>query len=325
MAGLDTLPDAPAIARIVAACGLEPHDLRVLGQGVTAIAWRVETDEGAVVVRVELPERPLSTANAPARFDVQAAAVLRLRALDERVPRHIATDRSIEADPLAGRWHWSVDSYASGTSFTEAGSPPEVARDLGGLLAALHALPVEGFGMLEDRSEVLRGGESGMTDGLLSRWATLWPFDGSPLIAHPVARLAPQHLEALARMRDPLLRYLAVPVAAVCHGDLHGEHILVEDGRLAHVIDFGDAYVAHPSWDLASFAHHNGWALTEALIEGYEPKRILREVRLAEAQQLAVALALQKVVKFHTRDERRLARMLTFLEETLPLALATVR
>jgi Ser/Thr protein kinase RdoA (MazF antagonist) len=308
-----TLPDGAAVSLIVSACGLVPGRVVPLAEGVTAVAWRVETQDGPVVVRVAPPERSGSTRDASAQFEAQAAVLQRLA--DPRVPRHIATDRSVEHDPLDGRWRWSVDTFAAGVPFQEAGSPADAARDLGSLLAKLHTLPADGFGMLEDRQDVLRGCAADMETGLLSRWPVFWPFDGTPLIAHPVSRLAPQLLGAIARLRDPLLRYLDVPMRAVCHGDLHGGHILVEEGRLSALIDFGDAFVANPAWDLASFAHHNGWALTEALLEGYEPKRLLREVRLAEAQQLAVALALQKLVKWRERDPQRLERILGFLED----------
>jgi hypothetical protein len=55
------------------------------------------------------------------------------------------------------------------------------------------------------------------------------------------------------------------------------------------------------------------------LLEGYTSNSILREIRLAEAHQLAVMLALQKVDK-HRGNEERLAQAVAFLEETLPLA-----
>jgi aminoglycoside phosphotransferase (APT) family kinase protein len=308
------------VERIVAACGLEPAAVARQGEGVTSVAWRVETNEGPMVVRIERPERPGSMRNAPARFDAQFALLSRLRALDARVPRPIATNRTVPADPLEGRAPWAVDALAEGAPFHEAGSPAEVARDLGALLATLHALPADGFGMLEDRPDLVRGSEEDAERGLLSRWATLWPFDGTPLIAHPVAPLAPHLVGSLGAMREQLLRYLDAPARSVCHGDLHGEHILERERRLGALIDFGDAFVAHPAWDVASFAHHNGWALTESLLEGYEPRRLLREVRLAEARQLAVALALQKVLKWRERDPARVPRMLAFLEETVPLA-----
>ena len=40
------------------------------------------------------------------------------------------------------------------------------------------------------------------------------------------------------------------PASAVCHGDLHLRHLLVRDGQLAGVIDWGDVCAGDPSLDL---------------------------------------------------------------------------
>lgn len=312
-------------AIVVAVTGVRPERVTRLGSGVTTEGWRADTGTGPLAVLVDLPDesRPAHASGTPAGYESRHALLERLHPLDGRVPRPLATNRSegIE-DPLGGARSWAVTELSEGEPFHEAGSPAEAARDLGGLLARLHALPVERYGMLEQTREALRGVADGLAEGILSRWPGLWPFDGAPLVAHPIVKAAPALLGELSALREQLLRYAEVDVVAVCHLDLHGEHILVRDGRLSGLFDFGDACIVPPAFDIASFAHHNGWPLTEALVEGYESNRIMREVRLAEAQQLAVALALQKVGKYTIYpDEMRMARALAFLQQTLPLAL----
>jgi len=317
--------ESDVAAIVTAVIGEPPERVTALGSGVTSEGWRAETSDGPLAVLVELPDesRPVHARGTPANFESRHALLDRLHPLDGRVPRPLATNRSEGVDdPLEGALAWAVTELSEGTPFRQAGSPAEAARDLGGLLARLHALPVERYGMLEQTREALRGVADGLAEGILSRWPGLWPFDGAPLVAHPIVKVAPALLAELSALREQLLRYAEVDVVAVCHLDLHGEHILVSRGRLSGLFDFGDACIVPPAFDIASFAGHNGWPLAEALVEGYESNRIMREVKLVEAHQLAVALALQKVGK-HTiyPDEVRMARALAFLEQTLPLAL----
>jgi aminoglycoside phosphotransferase (APT) family kinase protein len=51
---------------------------------------------------------------------------------------------------------------------------------------------------------------------------------------------------------DQIDDYLAPPSAERClvHADLHGDHILVRDGHLAGIIDWGDALCGDPYCDL---------------------------------------------------------------------------
>jgi aminoglycoside phosphotransferase (APT) family kinase protein len=333
MAGLTTMPDAPMVARIfTVATGESPDDLRPLGQGVTAAGWRVNVRGGPYCVLIGIP-REVQAAQGrdePPQFGARHALLTALAAPDTvtpLVPRAIATSvEPDQTDPTGGRWAWQVTSLIEGTPAADAAAiAPDVARDLGGVLAALHALPVEGFGPLEDTVDAVRGVAGDRAAGIIARWSPgIWPFDGRALLTHPVARLAPALLAPLSTLREPLLRYAEPPSAvAACHTDLNAGHLLLREGRLAGLIDFGDAAIVPPAFDIASFAYFQGWALTNALLEGYASNRILREIRLVEAQQLSVVLALQKIEKAtRAGDERRRQYALDFLAEALPMAAA---
>jgi aminoglycoside phosphotransferase (APT) family kinase protein len=64
-----------------------------------------------------------------------------------------------------------------------------------------------------------------------------------------VLPLVPAALSAMAVR--VLERVAVVGAQALCHGDLVAEHVLVRDGRVAGVIDWGDARVTDPAVDLA--------------------------------------------------------------------------
>ena len=67
----------------------------------------------------------------------------------------------------------------------------------------------------------------------------------------------------------------AVSVGSLCHADLKTAHILVDGTRLAAVIDWGDAAVADPLWDIARFGHRADAASFALLLDGYDPNRTL--------------------------------------------------
>lgn len=301
---------------LVRGLGVTPRgDAVALTSGVSCEAWRVESDRGPLVVRIERADRPTAEADAP-RFEAQAAILRRLAEGDTSlaVPRNLGTGAE-------GGRGWSVDTLAPGEPVRELDGPSVgAAAELGRLLRALHALPVEGFGMLEDRRELLRGTAASFVEGVLARYAEAWPYSGTPLVAHPVARVAPHLLGAIGELREQLERYAEASAVAVLHGDLHGGHVFVEDGRLAGVIDFGSAWAGPPAFDLASVAVFMGWGVLEDVLAGYETNSVLRDVRRAEAEQLAVVLALHRLRRAVEERQGEPARWVGFLEELLPRA-----
>ena len=327
MAGLGTMADAPTVARIVhAATGEDPDDLRIAGQGQTSVGWRVDAPGGPYCVLVEIPAaaRHERYREEPTIYAARHAILEGLQAAEAPAARPIATRATLDgSDPTGGRYDWMVTAWTPGEPLSDT-IPDGAATDLGRFLAALHGLPVEGYGRLEDRADMLRGSESEHRAGILSRWwPELWPFDGRALLSHPVVPAAHVLVTTIATLREGLLRFEEPRTQfALAHTDLNGSHIFVEDGRLAGVLDFGDAAIVPPAFDIASFAFHFGWDSTEALLDGYTTNGVFRDIRRAEAQQLSVALALQKIEKHTTAvpDEEKVASTITFLEQTLPLA-----
>ncbi len=325
--------DAADVVAIVRASGLAVTGaVTALDAGVSVEAWRAESDGGPLVVLVERAGLAGGERRQRAAFEARHALLAQLHPRDPRCPRPLATQADAgAADPLSGARSWAVATFVAGTPL-DPDRHADAARELGVLLRALHDLPAAGHGMLADERGALRGLADDPTAGLLLRWPWLWPFDGRPLVAHPVVRAAPALVGGLAALRAPLLRWAdpAIPTA-VCHGDLKPNHARIDaDGRLAGLIDFGDAMVAPRAWDLATFAWHAGWPAVDALLEGYEPKRLLRESLRAEAEHLVVPL----VLGYFERDVRRGApagetgeapRTLAFLADAVPRALRHAR
>lgn len=330
MPGLGTLADAPAIARIFhAATGTAPDDLSIAGHGETSVGWRVDASGGPYCVVVEIPAdgRKDRYRDEPTNYAARHAVLSALAALDEAAPyiaRPVATRAAFDGpDPAEARWDWIVTTWTEGAPATN-GISDAAAAELGRFLARLHRLPADGYGLLQNVPDAVRGVESHHREGLLSRWLPeIWPFDGRPLIQHPLVRVAPQLVTTVSTLRDLLLRFEQQRTEfALTHSDLYDGHVFVDGDRFTGLIDFGDAAILPPAVDIASFAFYFGWTATDALLEGYTTNNILRDIRRAEAHQLSVALALQKIEKHVVRvpDEDRLAVALAFLNETLPIA-----
>jgi len=154
-----------------------------------------------------------------------------------------------------------------------AGTPMPAAhpalRDLGRALKRLHQVTTPGFGWLAQAS---------------------WGDDGRPILEHDtwlgflnavsaasrdLARRYPSAAAiaaAAAAAIDARADELAcITVGVLCHGDLKPAHVLVDEGGIRGVIDWGDAVVADPVWDIARFAQRLDARSLALLLEGYAP------------------------------------------------------
>lgn len=156
---------------------------------------------------------------------------------------------------------FSLESFVAGD---DAGPSREGWADLGRALGALHTLPHAGFGLLEDRSGALHGIASTPADGLCTRLKA-WPLNGGRLSAQPLIHHVPDLAFPLAAL-EPELWQVAETPSALCHTDLHAGQFLWQGGRLAALLDFGDAAIGPPAWDVASVAYFHGWNAAELVV-----------------------------------------------------------
>jgi aminoglycoside phosphotransferase (APT) family kinase protein len=132
-------------------------------------------------------------------------------------------------------WSWSVCPWLPGVVATRAApdDPLETAATIGAFLSALHrpapddapANPYRG-GPLAERDDVVRQRAAQLSD----------------LIDAPSVVACWSELATTRPWTGPRLWL---------HGDLHPANLLVDDGRLSAVIDFGDITAGDPATDLA--------------------------------------------------------------------------
>ncbi len=188
------------------------------------------------------------------------------------IPAAIATGRPGAGCPFP----WSVQSWLPGTpaAVSPPADPVRFARDVAGFIRALQAIPAAG-GPAAGAHSFFRGGALAVYDA--ETRACLAALAGR---IDRAAATEVWETALAARWRGP---------AVWLHGDIAPGNLLLRDGRLAGVIDFGTCAVGDPACDLVlawtflagdaraafraavaadagSWARARGWALWKALI-----------------------------------------------------------
>jgi aminoglycoside phosphotransferase (APT) family kinase protein len=177
-------------------------------------------------------------------------------------------------------WSWSVVPFLQGRAARVQDLNAPAGAALGGFLGALHRpAPAE---------------------------APANPVRGVPLLAREAAFLDNLRLVTDARLLSTAAAALDVWHMAVSaaqfagppvwlHGDLHPSNVLVDDGRVCGVIDFGDLTAGDPATDLASSwmladvpARTAFWSAYESTV-GHEVDEALRVRARGWALHLALA------------------------------------
>jgi Ser/Thr protein kinase RdoA (MazF antagonist) len=172
------------------------------------------------------------------------------------------------------------------------GEPRCVAlRELGRVLARLHALPLPAF---ETSGLVPGDPDDGATQ---ARLAQLLAHALETLAAYDVALAQDERLKTLqSRFGDAS----GVGRRAPLHSNPGPEHVFVDPSSrtLSGLIDFGDAYISHPSLDLRRWTAPEDCA---ALLDGYGA-----ETEVGDAFRLALSVGhVVALVETMTRRPKR--------------------
>lgn len=231
------------------------------------VAVVTDTNDRRWVVRA--PRR----AAASATVDVEGRL---LRRLATRLP--VAVPRSAGHCDLPEGGRCVVYSFVPGSPLHpgELTAGGGLALELGRVLATLHDLPPDVFD---------KAGTPTYTSEEY-RQRRLSDVDRAATTGHVPAALLTRWEKALEQVSH--WRFASTPV----HGDLAAEHVLVEDGHVTGIIDWGEARVADPADDLAFVAVGADSDALDSVLEAYAMARHEQPDRhLLERAQLAGELA----------------------------------
>jgi aminoglycoside phosphotransferase (APT) family kinase protein len=169
-------------------------------------------------------------------------------------------------------------------------------RALGAALATLHGVRGAGWGPLDPARPAPRGLRDSWRDFVLER---LEEHVGTCVAAGALLPGEAETLRGAFREAEPLL---ATAPAAVCHGDLATPNVLVDEaGRVTALLDWEDALVGDPLFDLAGWGtfvgHHERRG---AVLEGYATR-----ARLPADAELRYWLYYVRIILAKTIHRRR--------------------
>ncbi|RMI34608.1 aminoglycoside phosphotransferase family protein [Streptomyces triticirhizae] len=223
-----------------------------------------------------------------------------------RLPLPVPEPVAVGEPALGYPWHWSVSRWLDGEQATPEAlaDPEESARQLGAFLVALHRLPPAetllpghdqrelAIGTLAARDAATRGAIAAVGDTISDSFG-----------ADALTELWDAALTAPAWQGPP----------AWVHGDFHVGNLLVTDGRISAVIDFGGLGLGDPAADLvvawtlmtaetrphfraasglddATWLRGRGWALATGLNAYHSYAATRPDVARATTRQIIQAL-----------------------------------
>jgi aminoglycoside phosphotransferase (APT) family kinase protein len=252
--------------------GLDPVAVAGTTAPGTDFDVAVVTDDRQRRWVVRAPRRPAASAV----LDVERSL---LSLLADRLPVPVPRPAGYATLPEGGRA--VVYRYLEGQPLdpSRLAPGPGLAAHLGRVLAALHDVPPD---VLEDTGVPVYDAEE-------YRRRRLTEVDrAAGTGAVPAALLArwERSLEQVAQWRF---------ASTLVHGDLSGEHVLVEDGRVSGLLDWDDVRVADPADDLAFVTVGATPDVVDTVLEAYAQARAESPDRhLLDRAGMAAELALAR-------------------------------
>jgi len=199
------------------------------------------------------------------RFALKLAAESELAAercgLEQAAGAGVPVPRINAAGPLTGRRGFLITEWLDGLP-ANAETDTEALTEAGRALRRFHHVTGPGYGRVDVAAGAAYGQHvswAAFIDSILGGIADL--------VRHRVVSAAFAHrLEGAVAAHRELIDYRGTGV--LLHCDLKPDHVLVEAGRLAAIIDWGDTSYGDPWWDLARL-RHAGNAVLAPVLDGY--------------------------------------------------------
>ncbi|HUP87005.1 MAG TPA: aminoglycoside phosphotransferase family protein [Acidimicrobiales bacterium] len=130
----------------------------------------------------------------------------------------------------------------------ELDAPADPTTELAALLARWHAIPLRGFGLADPVGGELRGEDTSWHGSLLRRAALARDAVRAGLVAGDLIERVVRNVEGHAHLTR-------LEGGRLLHGDFHPRHVYADASGITGIIDWGDATVGDPDYDLARIVH----------------------------------------------------------------------
>lgn len=199
---------------------------------------------------------------------LEAWAYQRARELGAPAPRVLATDLGRDTYPR----NFIIIEKVAGVPLADieisAKERHRLIREAGWAIRAVHEIGVAGFGLLEEATYL----RNAQVQGEYDSWGE---FLNQVLdSALPALRAGGVIDDAEVERVDQVVADHADwcelgPVGHLLHGKFDPAHVLVDEGRISGLVDFGDRSSGDPAWDLGGFLVDNV-SETRHLLGGYD-------------------------------------------------------
>ncbi|HKZ28524.1 MAG TPA: aminoglycoside phosphotransferase family protein [Acidimicrobiia bacterium] len=205
------------------------------------------------------------------RVVLEAWAYQHVRELGAPAPRVLATDLGRDTYPR----NFIIIEKVAGVPLedvdVEAEERHRLIREAGWVIRAVHEIGVPGFGLLQETT-YLRSAQVG---GEYDSWEEFLTevLDVTIPALRSGGVLDDAEVERVDRaVVDHAEYYDLGPVGHLLHGKFDPAHVLVDEGRITGIVDFGDRSSGDPAWDLGGFLVDNV-VETRHLLAGYDPNK----------------------------------------------------
>jgi hygromycin-B 7''-O-kinase len=145
-------------------------------------------------------------------------------------------------------------------SQTAVDDPADVYRQLGRLLAAIHAIAQPAFGYVTTHVlDPVPDNTTYMGRQFARKLREFLELRGSPRLHDRVQSYVAAHSDLFSRCVAPVL----------CHNDVDEGNVLVEDGKITGLVDVENALAGDPWLDLAKADYYSRRGQLSALLDGY--------------------------------------------------------
>ncbi|WP_372574262.1 aminoglycoside phosphotransferase family protein [Ruegeria jejuensis] len=234
-----------------------------LAQGATSRVWEIWSDQRAYALRII--DSPARTLNGPI----------------DRFLRKSISDRGgrvsypvLSSDEVGMLWQgrpWTLEPLLVGRHPPRGKLPAPACRALGETLAALHQIPVRGFGRpAYVDGACIHGATSDPVAGVLQRFDHPLPETWAQDVSHPAFAAAPEIETDTRALLQKVSAQIAKRAPVICHSDLHERQLICDGDQFVGLLDFGDATLLDPHWDLGSVLYFHGERNFRQVFEGYQ-------------------------------------------------------
>ena len=260
MEALQVNPEVENVA--VSLLGNGDLQIRKIATGRDSTSYKIESANGDYVLR---------TAGSKENYDVEHYILRLLKEKGIRVPVPVAESVDFLKYPFA----FSLEEKLPGVSLAEAEKEnwPQVIKEVGEQMAIVYDLKFPGFGSIDAKyfrkTGQIQGSKSLWSDYLLQSYdrrtdRVRKKFKADQKAGFIGSRLSNDQKEKLTivvnnidQVRDEILsarQTLDVKQGRLIHGDISAMHILVVKNKLSGILDFNDAKIGDPLYDIAIFS-----------------------------------------------------------------------